>query len=312
MDDGDRGKGTGHAWGKLLRLPNLLTVPGDPIAGFALAAAVLDAGASPLHLIPAAAASLLLYCAGLVHNDLCDLSEDRRDRPTRPLPSGRISLRAARLACVLLAAGGLASAGAAGRWALAAAAILLAAILAYNRGAKRIKILGPLTMGLCRGLSLVLGAAAHGPRALATPEIAAAGGLLALYIASVTAIAAGETHARTLGAKRFLPAVIVLIWVVAVNVRFTALPILTIWIAAVQILAVQRVGLYVYRIAGRPAPATVQRTIGQLLRALLPIQASVVATAAFVAGSLLAWILALVLLAAWPAAAILSKRFYAS
>ena len=39
--------------------------------------------------------SLASYCAGLVINDLADFSEDLRDRPGRPLPSGVVSRRAA-------------------------------------------------------------------------------------------------------------------------------------------------------------------------------------------------------------------------
>ena len=42
------------------------------------------------------AASTALYASGVVLNDVFDLEQDRQDRPDRPLPSARISLRAAR------------------------------------------------------------------------------------------------------------------------------------------------------------------------------------------------------------------------
>ena len=74
-----------RAWLQLLRAPNLLTVAGDPIVGFMLAGAFAEHTVVPLRLIWAGLASVLFYCAGLVHNDLCDLAEDRRDRPDRPL-----------------------------------------------------------------------------------------------------------------------------------------------------------------------------------------------------------------------------------
>ena len=46
--------------------------------------------------------SACLYSAGMVWNDFFDIEQDRRERPFRPLPSGRITRRAAaRLAAVL-------------------------------------------------------------------------------------------------------------------------------------------------------------------------------------------------------------------
>jgi 4-hydroxybenzoate polyprenyltransferase len=66
-----------------LRLPNLFTVPGDPIAGFLLACGAANQRVALLDYRVAFAviASLCLYSAGLVMNDLFDLEEDRRDRP---------------------------------------------------------------------------------------------------------------------------------------------------------------------------------------------------------------------------------------
>src|SRR5207249_291792 len=37
------------------------------------------------------AASGCLYCAGMVFNDVFDLEQDKRERPSRPIPSGRVS-----------------------------------------------------------------------------------------------------------------------------------------------------------------------------------------------------------------------------
>ena len=54
------------AWPRLLRLPNLLTVPGDILAGFLLAPAARPADWAQLPL--AFLAGLLLYAAGLILN----------------------------------------------------------------------------------------------------------------------------------------------------------------------------------------------------------------------------------------------------
>ena len=75
-----------RAWLQLFRVPNLLTVPGDPLAGFLIAAGGrLDSRAAC-----AVVASLAFYAAGLAMNDLADFAEDTRERPKRPLPSGAI------------------------------------------------------------------------------------------------------------------------------------------------------------------------------------------------------------------------------
>ncbi|HAU38264.1 MAG TPA: 4-hydroxybenzoate polyprenyltransferase, partial [Phycisphaerales bacterium] len=44
--------------------------------------------------------------------------------------------------------------------AMLTALALLATIVAYDAGAKRVPVVGPLVMGLCRALSLLLGATA--------------------------------------------------------------------------------------------------------------------------------------------------------
>ena len=55
------------AWLQLFRVPNLLTVPGDAMAGFLLAqAAGLSAARPHLRMALAAAVSLLIYAAGLL------------------------------------------------------------------------------------------------------------------------------------------------------------------------------------------------------------------------------------------------------
>ena len=78
-------------------MPNLLTVPGDPSAGFFLAALAVESWPTRpvLRVGIAAGVSLLLYAAGLLWNDYFDFAEDLRDRPDRPLPSGRVHPRIA-------------------------------------------------------------------------------------------------------------------------------------------------------------------------------------------------------------------------
>src|SRR6516164_754343 len=135
-----------RSYAQLVRIPNVFTALADiGLAG--LAAGVLTGGA-PAEVWAALglllAASACLYCGGMVWNDFFDLEQDRRERPFRPLPSGRVSRReASRLAAVLLAVGlGLAALAGfqAGGWKgtpVMLAGVLAAAILLYDGWLKR-------------------------------------------------------------------------------------------------------------------------------------------------------------------------------
>jgi 4-hydroxybenzoate polyprenyltransferase len=197
---------------ELLRAPNLFTVPGDPIAGFLLAGTREPVGVSLLCMLYCAAASLFLYMAGLITNDLWDLEEDRRERPSRPIASGRIRPQTAIMVAAAFFVLGIASAALAGFTPALVAWTLMFLILAYNGGTKREAIIGPLNMGLCRGASLLIGAAAFGPDALWTPVVLVAAGGLTLYVASVTLIASKETVRPTAGRVAWLVPLTMAAW----------------------------------------------------------------------------------------------------
>ena len=174
----------------------------------ALAAAVVFA---------AGASALLLYMFGLADNDIVGAEADKTQAPRRPIPTGEISLsqaRIARLACFALAVG----TGLAGRmpplWWIAATA-LAAIIMAYNRFKDRCSAFGLVAMGLCRGASLLTGAAALHPVApdalRSPPALLAALGWTA-HIAAVTRLAADEHAAQAaLPWRRFLPGLAVFV-----------------------------------------------------------------------------------------------------
>ena len=74
---------------RLVRLPNLFTVPTNILVGyFALIAPVhIDV----VQLLLLVTSSILLYASGLVLNDYFDIQIDLKERPYRPLPSRKIS-----------------------------------------------------------------------------------------------------------------------------------------------------------------------------------------------------------------------------
>src|SRR5829696_4071350 len=144
---------------RLLRLPNVFTAFADIGLGLCATAALSPGTVNDDFAWKAAlllAASGMLYSAGMVWNDYFDLAEDRRDRPFRPLPSGRISVRTAVVLGTVLLAGGWACAAATGRVGAVIAAALVAAILAYDARIKRTAA-GPVGMALCRFLNVLLG-----------------------------------------------------------------------------------------------------------------------------------------------------------
>lgn len=179
---------------RLMRLPNVFTAIADILMGFAL----VHGSFSPLaHLLALCASSAALYTAGMVLNDYFDVEVDRRERPERPLPSGRIPLARARtLGFGLLAAGTLlaplASLAAGAELfvmvrTLAVAGLLAATIVAYDGLLKHTR-LGPWTMGACRLLNVWLGMTADmsGSWVAWQADGACVAGGLGLYIVGVT------------------------------------------------------------------------------------------------------------------------------
>ncbi|HHH75745.1 MAG TPA: prenyltransferase, partial [Phycisphaerae bacterium] len=145
------------SWCRLLRLPNLLTVPGDPIVGFALAAGALGYDSAICAVV-----SLCLYCAGLIINDIVDRKEDGIDRPGRPIPSGEISITAAAVVATILVLSGISLAWMISTYTAIIAGLIAITVIIYNLVGKKLPILGPLNMGLCRALSVYMGCAAVG------------------------------------------------------------------------------------------------------------------------------------------------------
>ena len=326
------------AWLQLFRVPNLFTVPGDPLAGFLIA----TGGRLDVRALCAVLASLAIYAAGLAMNDLADFAEDTRDRPKRPLPSGAIPRGTAWFATVNLTLVGLAFSYLAGPAALLMGVGTVFGVVLYNFLTKKIPVIGALNMGVCRGMSLLLGAAAGlGPDpqmldaaanlAVFQPVLAAlltalapssgqrffvfaigAALIVSLYIAAVTNLARHETKRDYPRLPRMLPLGALLIGFVILKQATDTLlrdqsPAL--WLVAIILAAMNTSELM------REPPAPLPPRIGGFIRILPVMQAALcvlpsVPTALHkTPASLLA---ALALLACVPVHAWLGKKFYAS
>src|SRR5690625_2374384 len=95
---------------ELVRLPAVMTAPGDVLAGAAAAGTLRTV--DTLKLV---GSSACLYLSGMALNDYADRALDAEERPERPIPSGRISPKEALALASGLSVAGLALAGSAGR-----------------------------------------------------------------------------------------------------------------------------------------------------------------------------------------------------
>ncbi|MFC1591325.1 UbiA family prenyltransferase [Thermodesulfobacteriota bacterium] len=143
------------SWTRLVRLPNLFTLPGDIMVGYFFTGQDNPALLGCLVLV-----SLCLYSAGIIQNDLCDLGEDRSYRLARPLVTGAITPRQAKIALAILLCTAIFFSASGGRYSILCAALLLGMILFYNSKARRWKYVGFAVMGLLRAGNMLLGASA--------------------------------------------------------------------------------------------------------------------------------------------------------
>ncbi len=182
-----------RAYLQLVRLPNVFTAMADILLGFLLTHRTLEpAGRFALLL----AASSLLYMSGMVLNDYFDREQDARERPFRPIPSGRVSATTAlTLGFVLLVGGARAGLGRDGRVRRRAPRrgghAVGRRVLVYDGVVKQTP-LAPVVMGGCRTLNVLLGMSlSFQPW---SPAYAAVAGGIGLYIVGVTTFARSEAR----------------------------------------------------------------------------------------------------------------------
>ena len=171
-----------------MRPANLPTAAADIFAGAALAG-ILTASFPILPLLLLVFASVFLYAGGVVLNDVFDFSLDKIERPERPIPSGLIPLKSAAFFGIILLAIGIVLAFIANQLSGFLALALAGAIVLYDGYSKKNGFLGPLNMGLCRGLNLILGMSVFG-------ELNNWGYAIIplVYIFAITLISRGEVH----------------------------------------------------------------------------------------------------------------------
>lgn len=129
--------------------------------------------------LAAASAAFLTVAACNTVNDLTDIDADRRNRPFRPLPSGRLQRQGAAAVAACSAVAALAVAATMGMTAAILTITLLTAGVAYSLLVKRITILGHLWVAGLFGACVVWGGWSAGHT---SPEVWIAGLIVALFI----------------------------------------------------------------------------------------------------------------------------------
>jgi len=178
---------------ELVRLPAVLSVPGDVLVGAAASGQMRDVRRTA----GLVGASSCLYLAGMALNDYADREVDAVERPGRPIPSGRVSPGfALGLAGALTLGAAALSVAADGPRALAVTAPLAAAVWGYDLALKS-RPIASASMSACRALDVMMGAGAHGAAA-AVP----AASLVAAHIAVVTEVSRREVTGGDAGVPK--------------------------------------------------------------------------------------------------------------
>ncbi|SDM51790.1 4-hydroxybenzoate polyprenyltransferase [Daejeonella rubra] len=174
-----------------MRPANIVTSVADVLAGIAISGYFLNVETDYFPVLLLCVSTIGLYGGGIVFNDVFDAELDKIERPERAIPSGAVKLNEAIFLGTFLLLTGIAAA-----FFLSVLSGILAALIAffallYNKYAKHHSFLGPLNMGLCRGLNLLLGISII---ASSLNEWYFLGIVPLIYIFSITMISQGEVH----------------------------------------------------------------------------------------------------------------------
>ena len=166
------------------RVSNLPTVWSNCLAGW-----WLGGGGNFWKLAPLILGVSALYTGGMFLNDAFDAEFDRQHRPSRPIPSGAISLAAVwRWSFALLVSGAILLATL-GKTAGVLTLMLLACILIYNATHRAI-MASPWFLGLCRfWVYVIAGSTGVGGVNVRAGWPIWCGAALAIYVASVSSVA---------------------------------------------------------------------------------------------------------------------------
>lgn len=295
-------------FGRLLRLSLAPTAAADIAAGTVLAhGGRWPAGGGAWLLM---ASSLAIYHGNMALNDWVDREGDRRTRPSRPLPSGRIDARIALACACVLIAGGIALA-----WSIASelgawmGGVALTAVL-YNT-AGRGAWTGPLLLGACRAGNIAAASLLPTAGSLDAGALPIIAGAYGVYVFSVSRLARLEDESPDLDPAYPRSAYLWIGAAILALVPFVPWP-PPFWpwrgaAAVVGIAGALGVAVSAYRLNSDDR-TEIQAAVGGALRRLLFFTAAV-ALLPFRDGSFVPLVVAAAVLAGFPVAYLLRRAF---
>ena len=317
-----------HAWLSLIRLPNLFTVPGDVILGYVISEACLqnndyllgfiisEGKFANFAFIYTSLAVMAVYMFGLVTNDIADLKEDTRDRPSRPIPSGNVSAKAATAFAIFLLLSALSLAFLANTKVFLVIISLLIVVILYNCLFKKHPQLGPFTVAVCRALSITAGFyAANIQFDTFPPMFYIVCFTWLVYFLRVSLIAYNETkgnvHFKTNYVLLFIPAA----WLVTAIYSSGSLgvifmvgilpPGVFLGIGAIVVFYIYIIKNFLILNMKSDQPEKIQASVGDLIKAVIFLQASGCAFLGYP-------YVALTIFLFWIPAHFIGKKFYSS
>ncbi len=174
-----------------MRPANIVTSVADVLAGITISGYIFGPEIDFLAIILLCLSTIGLYGGGIVFNDVFDFELDKIERPERAIPSGAVKLSEAIVLGLFLLVFGIASAFLYSMLSGIIAILIAVCALVYNKFSKHHPFIGPLNMGICRGLNLLLGVSIIA-YSLNNSYIIAVVHLI--YIFSITIISRGEVH----------------------------------------------------------------------------------------------------------------------
>lgn len=290
-----------NAWLLIVRPANVITAVSDIIAGIAISGYFnpdIFNELNILKIILLCLATAGLYAGGIVYNDIFDFENDKINRPERVIPSGRLSLSQANTLGICLFSIAIVLAFLVSVFSGIIAVAVMSSALLYDKYGKHNTFFGPINMGLCRGLNLILGMSIVTPLELKYYVIAV---LPILFISAITLTAQKETKGKNklaIGLAMLLDASIVLgFWMISNHFNFS------IKTALIFILFWYGVNLYAkINAIVKNQPKLIMKAVKIGVLSLIPLNASYVAGFSSV-------YLALLVLGLLPISLFLSKKF---
>jgi 4-hydroxybenzoate polyprenyltransferase len=239
-----------------------------------------------------------LYGGGVVFNDVFVAELDKIERPERPIPSGRASYFGAVVLGSVLLLGGIIAAFQVASFSGKLAIVIAIAALNYDKIAKHNPIIGPINMGLCRGLNLILGMSAALGAVYLNWTICL---IPIIFISAITMISRSEVSGGNKGTILFGGVLfgVVIVFILSLPIYSDYSPIHGIPYLVFFGYMVFRPLLKAYK---DPNPANIKASVRGGILGLIPMDAAIGAGYA-------GWIYGLIILLLLPISILFAKRF---